>query len=152
MIKISRLTDYAVVVLSALLKDPKGLMAASAVAGCTGLPEPTVSKVLKLLAKNNLVDSMRGLRGGYRVSVAPESITVADIVMAVDGPIALTACVETSAVSCDYACHCPVKGRWDEVNIAIRSALEGVTLADMLAVEPGRTSFLTEAEAGAVQA
>jgi FeS assembly SUF system regulator len=133
MIKVSRLADYAVVILATLSGSDEKLMTATGVAEKTRLPEPTVAKVLKLLAKADLVTSLRGASGGYRINRPPAEINVADIIMAVDGPISLTACVEGSAEPCGYACSCPVKGRWDEVNMAIRGALQDVTLADMLA-------------------
>ncbi len=111
-------------------------MSASGVAERTGLPEPTVAKVLKLLAKREVVSSVRGAGGGYILSGKPEEVSVADIVMAVDGPVSLAACVENSDDICGYACDCPVKGRWDSVNAAIRGALEDIKLSDMLKDRP----------------
>jgi FeS assembly SUF system regulator len=133
MIKVSRLADYAVVILATLSASQEEWVTASAVSGKTRLPEPTVAKVLKLLAKADLASSLRGASGGYKAARNSKDINIADIVKAVDGPISLTACVEGSAEPCGYACSCPVKGRWDKVNMAIRTALEEVSLADMLA-------------------
>lgn len=138
MIKISRLADYAVVVLSTLAGKNGELMTASWISENTKLPEPTVAKVLKILAKAGLVASVRGANGGYKLSKTPARIRVADIIEAIEGPISLTACVEGSHEICDYRNHCPVKGRWDDVNIAIRIALESIALSDMM---PGH-SFL----------
>lgn len=132
MIKFSRLADYAVVVLAVLAKAEGDMMAASSLACESGLPEPTVAKVLKLLAKGDVVISVRGVNGGYKLARAKTMITVAEIVTAVDGPVALAACVESSDEDCAHACKCPVKGRWDAVNMAIHGALEGICLADML--------------------
>lgn len=132
MIKVSRLADYAVVVLATLARQPEELLTASAVSMRTNFPEPTVAKVLKLLAKDNLVSSIRGVNGGYRLTKQATDISIADVIMAVDGPISLTTCVEGNSNVCDYACHCPIKGRWDGVNLAIREALEGVMLSDMI--------------------
>ncbi len=132
MMKVSRLADYAVVVLVALSRSEDGLMSASDIAGKTGLPEPTVAKVLKLLAKDGIVTSIRGATGGYSLDADIEQISIAKIVKAVDGPIALTACVEGSMGSCDYEGCCAVKGRWSPVNAALHKALDDVSLADMI--------------------
>ena len=133
MIKFSKLADYAVVVLSALHHNEGIMMSASELSQGTRLPEPTVAKVLKLLAKGNLVTSVRGAQGGYKVAHDASALKIADIVIAVDGPVSLTACVESGTNDCEYSCSCPVKGRWDLVNNAVKSALESITLADMIA-------------------
>lgn len=132
MIKISRMADYAVVVLANMAGSETAHVNAGGLACGTGLPEPTVAKVLKLLSKAGVVKSIRGAGGGYTLARAAVEVTVADIVIAIDGPISLTACVEGSATSCDYAVCCPVSGRWDQVNESVRLALEEVTLADMM--------------------
>jgi Rrf2 family protein len=101
------------------------------IAASTGIPEPTVAKVLKTLASGGLVASQRGARGGYRLLRPLAGIPVADVIAAVDGPIALTACVEGSTVECESQCMCPMRGRWDPVNEAIQQALTTISLADM---------------------
>jgi Rrf2 family protein len=90
-----------------------------------------VAKVLKTLAAGGLVASQRGAHGGYRLLRPLAAIPVADVIAAVDGPIALTACVEGSMVECETQCLCPMRGRWDPVNEAIQQALSTITLADM---------------------
>ena len=90
-----------------------------------------MAKVLKALASASLVSSQRGARGGYRLMRPLSEITVADVIIAVDGPIALTACVEGSTTCCDVSSVCAVKGRWDLVNDAIQDSLASITLADM---------------------
>jgi Rrf2 family protein len=107
---------------------------APCIAAGTGIPEPTVAKVLKALAGNGLVLSQRGARGGYRLTRPLCAIPVADVIEAIDGPIALTACVDGGG--CDSHSLCPMHGRWDPVNDAIRQALGGITLADMAAALP----------------
>ena len=92
MIKVSKLADYAVVVLAMLAQSDTAQMNASGVSAKTGLPEPTVAKVLKLLAKEEIVRSIRGVNGGYKLSMSPDSVNVAQIIKAIDGPIMLTAC------------------------------------------------------------
>lgn len=140
MLRVSRLTDYAVVVLVRLgesersgLRGPGGdaVQTSPGIAAATGVPEPTVAKVLKALACAGLVASQRGARGGYRLARPLGGISVADVIAAVDGPIALTACVDGSIGCCDVESQCAVKGRWNLVNDAIRGALDRITLADL---------------------
>lgn len=131
MIRFSKLADYAVVILGAMQRE-NTRMSASGLSECTGLPEPTVAKVLKLLAKQDLVNSTRGAQGGYMLGRDAAQMHVAEIVMAVDGPVALAACVEGSDETCSFAGGCMIKGRWDQVNIAVKDALEGISLADMI--------------------
>jgi FeS assembly SUF system regulator len=130
MLRLSKLTDYAVVVLVRLSREA-GVQTSPGIAATTGIPEPTVAKVLKTLAAGGLVASQRGARGGSRLLRSLSDIPVADVIAAVDGPIALTACVEASAVECESQGLCPMRGRWDPVNEAIQQALASITLADM---------------------
>ena len=130
MLRLSKLTDYAVVVLVRLSRE-QGVQTSPGIAATTGIPEPTVAKVLKTLAAGGLVASQRGARGGYRLLRPLAAIPVADVIAAVDGPISLTACVEGSTVECESQCLCPMRGRWDPVNEAIQQALTTITLADM---------------------
>lgn len=130
MLRLSKMTDYAVVLLIKLA-TPDTVQTSPGIAQATGVPEPTVAKVLKALAATGLVASQRGARGGYRLMRPLGSIPVADVIVAIDGPIALTACVEGSGTACDASHICPVKGRWDPVNDAVREALTAITLADM---------------------
>jgi FeS assembly SUF system regulator len=130
MLRLSKLTDYAVVVLVRLSREA-GVQTSPGIAASTGIPEPTVAKVLKTLAAGGLVASQRGARGGYRLLRPLAAIPVADVIAAVDGPIALTACVEGSTIECESQCMCPMRGRWDPVNEAIQQALSTISLADM---------------------
>ena len=137
MLRLSKLTDYAVVVLVRLAQsnvagDTTGTMQTSpGIAATTGIPEPTVAKVLKTLAGGGLVASQRGARGGYRLLRPLAAIPIGDVIAAIDGPIALTACVDGSVGGCESEGLCPVRGRWDPVNAAIQEALGAITLAHM---------------------
>lgn len=132
MLKISKLADYAVVVLVEMARQPEGQRATAAgLAASTKLPEPTVAKVLKLLGKAGIVTSTRGASGGYALSRDLTGISVAAIIEAVDGPVSLTSCVDGGKGDCFYQGSCGVRGRWDGVNTAIHSALQSVTLSDM---------------------
>jgi FeS assembly SUF system regulator len=130
MLRLSKLTDYAVVVL-VRLSGMEGVQTSPGIAAATGIPEPTVAKVLKTLAAGDLVASQRGAKGGYRLNRHLSAIPIADVIAAIDGPIALTACVDGSASECESQGLCPMRGRWDPVNDAIQKALSGITLADM---------------------
>ncbi len=130
MFRLSKLTDYAVVVLVRLAGD--GCVQTSpGIAHLTGIPEPTVSKVLKALSAHGLVISTRGARGGYRLERTAAQINVAEVIAAIDGPIALTACVDGG--TCESGHVCPMHRAWDPVNQAILSALSAISLAEMAA-------------------
>ena len=137
MLRLSKLTDYAVVVLGRLATDgavPGGrVQTAPGLAATTGMAEPTVAKVLKILGQAGLVEGVRGARGGYRLTRPLDAMPLAEVIVAFDGPIALTACVDGSLSACDSELACPVRGRWDPVNEAIRQALSGITVADLSA-------------------
>jgi FeS assembly SUF system regulator len=131
MFKLNRLTDYGVVVLTQMSGNPDALRTAPQVAQDTGVPLPTVAKLLNALAHEGLVTSQRGAAGGYSLNRPAEAISVAEIIQALEGPIALTACVDGATGGCDVESLCPMRGNWDKVNKAIHSALSQVTLADM---------------------
>lgn len=130
MLRINKLTDYAVVLLVYMAKS--GVRrSAHQVSAETGIPMPTVAKILKTLTREGLVVSARGVSGGYGLGCEPVQITVADIIQAVEGPIALTSCVDESPDGCGIGGICPMNGHWNRVNGAVYRALSGVTLADM---------------------
>jgi len=132
MFRLNRLTDYAVVVMAQMAGGGCAVRTAPQIAEDTGVPLPTVAKVLNALARDGLIVSQRGAAGGYRLGAPPERITVAAIIQALEGPIALTACVDGQSGHCESEALCPMRGNWDRVNNAIRGALEGVTLEDMM--------------------
>ena len=136
MLRLSPLTDYAVVVLVKLARSSTGVTTSTSLAAETGLPEPTVAKVLKALATGGLVASQRGARGGYRLELSLEAISITRVITAIDGPIALAACVDGGVGGCQAETLCPIRGRWDVVNTAIRTTLDGITLAHMEASAP----------------
>lgn len=130
MLRLSKLTDYAVVVLTRLEAEG-GVQTAPGLAAATGIAEPTVAKVLKTLGHAGLVESQRGARGGYRLARKLAALPLSDVIVAIDGPIALTACVDGGSGLCEAEAICPVRGRWDPVNDAIRAALGAITVADL---------------------
>lgn len=131
MFRLSRLTDYAVVVMTQLARMPGTVVTATELAEQVGLPAPTTAKVLKLLARHKLITSQRGVSGGYVASRGAAEIALTEVITAVDGPVALTACVDGAVGHCAVEEVCPVRGRWDRVNLAIRTALDEISLADM---------------------
>lgn len=133
MLRLSKMTDYAVVVMGRLASRPDERQSAAGIAEATGLPAATVGQVLKALGAGGLVSSARGAQGGYTLTKGPQEISVAEIVVALDGPVAITACVDGADDPCSMERSCLLKGSWDAVNIAIEAALADVTLEDMLA-------------------
>lgn len=135
MIKLSKLTDYSVVILAAMAQGHGALMTASGLATASSLPEPTVAKVLKLLARGAVISSVRGANGGYVLERAPEEISIASVIVALEGPVVLTECVGSGGACC-HEKTCSVRGQWDPVNEAMRIALENVSLAQMIVRHP----------------
>lgn len=131
MLKLSKLTDYATVVLSHMAKNNAATHAALEIAEATGIAQPTVSKVLKMLAKAGVLNSVRGAKGGYVLARPPAKITVASVISALEGPIALTECSHSHR-SCEQASGCHIQGGWNLINQKIFNALESVTLADLI--------------------
>jgi FeS assembly SUF system regulator len=130
MIRLSRLADYAVVITSYMAARPSRVFSAFELAEGTGLPAPTVSKILTALSRAKVAKSLRGVKGGYQLARGAEAITAAEIVAAMDGPIALTLCLEHDG-ACEVESLCPSRYGWRRVNDAIRQALDSVTLAEM---------------------
>lgn len=133
MLKLSKLSDYAVITLAALEKYENSPVAASMISVETTLPEPTVAKVLKLLAGAKLVSSTRGIKGGYVLSKPLTHMNIKDVIEAIDGPIALTTCAGDHAGDCDYAGSCDLQGCWGHVNQALLDTLGTITIAQMRA-------------------
>lgn len=133
MIRISRLTDYGIVLLTHIAAHPERVHNAGEAAAEAHLPLPTVSKLLRLLAKEGLLASQRGAKGGYELARAPEAITIAEVVGSLERPIAITTCSSLAPGDCEHERLCPVRGHWNLINFAIREALESITLADLVA-------------------
>ena len=109
MIRLSRLSDYGIVLMTQLAARPGVLTTAPELALTSGLPVPTVSKVLKAIAQDGLLESQRGIKGGYALTRPAAEISVADIIRALEGPIALTECTEAEGGSCDIEPSCPTR-------------------------------------------
>ncbi|HEY0662573.1 MAG TPA: SUF system Fe-S cluster assembly regulator [Lysobacter sp.] len=139
MLRVTRLTDYATVVLTVLAAPstgaPDAVLSASELAERAGLEVPTVSKVLKPLAQAGLVAGFRGVNGGYRLSRPADEIGLLEIVEAMEGPLGMTEC-SVHAGNCGIEDQCGVRANWRRINDVVIDALRGVTLAQMLAPPP----------------
>jgi FeS assembly SUF system regulator len=133
MIRIGRLTDYGIVLLTHMAAEPERLHNAAELALDVRLPAPTVSKLLRILAREGLLQSQRGVKGGYGLAKSPNEVSVAEIIRALEGPIALTTCNSDTLKECKHEPVCPVRGPWHKINRAVCDALEGVRLSDMAA-------------------
>lgn len=131
--RLSSLADYAIVMMSAAARHCGGIarLNATLLAEETGVPLPTVQKLVSRLSAAGLIESTRGTGGGFRLSRPPSAISLADIVEAVEGPIALTTCVDHGRHDCAIEGDCRVKPHWNAVNGAVRGALAGVSLASL---------------------
>lgn len=134
--RLSNLADYAVVMMCAAAGHCGfARVSATTLADETGLPLPTVQKLVSLLTRAGLLRSVRGSGGGFQLARPPAAITLADIIEAVEGPIALTACVEHGRADCLREATCHVRPHWGVVNAAIRGALADVSLARLAQVK-----------------
>jgi len=131
MLRMGKLTDYGIVLMSFLATHAREQHSAHAIADAVKVPLPTVRKVLKSLSHGGLLQSERGVAGGYSLSRSADQISVAEIITAIEGPIALTECVSSES-HCEQETHCAVQTNWARINNAVFHALDEVKLSDML--------------------
>ena len=133
MLKITKQTDYGVMLMTLMARSPADtLHNARDLAAQSHVPQPMVSKILKILSRHDLLASQRGAKGGYHLARAAADINLAQIVGALEGAIAMTDCVEESETSCDIRDFCGVAVNWQRINTAVRVALEAITLEEMM--------------------
>jgi FeS assembly SUF system regulator len=135
MLRISKLTDYATVLLATLAAEPARVQTATAMAERTHIAAPTVSKLMKQLQRAGLVTSTRGLHGGYQLARPAAQISAAAILDALEGPLALTDCAAGHG-QCGIEETCRVGRSWQRLNLAIRRSLSEVTLAQLAGLDP----------------
>ncbi|MDX1460873.1 MAG: SUF system Fe-S cluster assembly regulator [Xanthomonadales bacterium] len=141
MLRISKLSDYAIMVMVALCDRPGTVASAQSLAERTHLELPTVSKVLKLLGRAGLVDSFRGVNGGYRVDREAAEVSVAEIITAIEGPIAMTECsIEDGLCSVEHLCS--LRENWQRISDAVARAIGDVSLAEMTRPRPPEAAGL----------
>lgn len=136
MLRLNRLTDYAILVIGVLAQQPQNgeavaLLNSAQLAEKTGVNQPTIAKLVKLLTAAGLIQAQRGVGGGCRLSKGADKISVAEVVEAVEGPIALTDCVEGAVDPCAVQNGCFMSGNWNRINQAIYTALTDVSLAEL---------------------
>jgi FeS assembly SUF system regulator len=131
MLRISKLTDYAILIMVELTRDGE-MLSAHALAERIHVEGPTASKVLKLLAGSGLLESYRGATGGYRVGRSAAEISVAEVIAAIEGPIAMTECSVEEGL-CSQEDNCDLRGNWQRISLAVAQALRDVSLAEMSA-------------------
>lgn len=134
MLRLSKLADYGSQIMTYMARN-NGMHSASEVADTLGITVPTASKILKMLARQNLVVSVLGAKGGYTLARAPSDISIAEIINAMDGPISITEC-SSDATSCSRESVCSTRGNWQGINKIILGALEKVKLAEMIEPKP----------------
>lgn len=131
MVRITKLTDYGMVITAYMAEYPNRLFQAKEIAVNTQINPPTVSKILKKLVKHKILVSERGTHGGYFLAIPPEDITIADLVSILEGPIAITECSLGHAL-CPTEALCSIRAPWQKINQAIVHALESIKLADLV--------------------
>ena len=132
MLKITKQSDYGIVLLTRIASEPVRLWAAPELAHETHLPLPIVSKVLKILARGGVLSSHRGAKGGYTLSRSPAATSIAAIIDVLEGPFALTDCIDGTPGACHHEAVCPQRANWQVINRAVRRALEQISVADMV--------------------
>jgi FeS assembly SUF system regulator len=132
MIRLGKLTDYGLVLMSQIARSQLELHTARDLAARCRLPLPTVSKILKTLLQRGLLESHWGIKGGYALAQDPQRISVGAIIAALEGPLALTECSIDIAGLCDLEPSCPIRDNQRLINQVIRGALEKVMLSDLI--------------------
>jgi FeS assembly SUF system regulator len=133
MVRIDKLTDYGLVLLTCIARDHGvDLRTARDLSLESGLPLPTVSRLLQVLLRGGLLVSHRGTKGGYALAKGPAEISIENVIAILEGPVALTVCSSGAAGSCDFEAHCTIKNNQRVINDAIRGVLRQLTLADLM--------------------
>lgn len=130
MLRISKLADYAIVLMTIFARQPAQLFSASGIAEQANLQTPTVSKLLKKMQKNGLLQAVRGASGGYRLAKPARQISLADVITAIEGQPGLTECSVVQG-QCEQQGCCAVQANWKIINRVLLSALQSVTIEEM---------------------
>ena len=132
MIKVSRMADYAILLVCKMSNDENKVYSSQELSIITSLKITTISKILTKLTKANVTDSIRGVSGGYKLTMQAEDISVGNIIDIIDGKVALTVCVEEGENhNCDLVSLCPSQSNWQIINNTVREALNSVSIAEM---------------------
>ena len=137
MLRIAKLTDYGMMLMAHFARQEAGaLLSSREVAEATKFTAPTVSKLLKLLTRSGLLQSVRGTHGGYQLNRPSESIDVSQIIEALEGPLAMTECADARVSTCSDESCCPLRSHWNHINLAVKTALGTVSLQQIAAPLP----------------
>lgn len=131
MMRITREADYGILLMTSLAQARNEARSAATLAEQRQLPMPMVSKILKTLTRSGLLISQRGALGGYSLARSAHSISAADIISALEGPLAITECSSDAAPSCARQQHCDISSHWPRINQAIHAALQNISLAEL---------------------
>lgn len=131
MLRIAKLTDYSLLIMSQMAKEPESVLSATLLAERLLLSVPTVSKILKMLSDAGLVNSVRGAEGGYHLAHSPKEITIADVLNAMEGELAMMECCLRKNL-CQREASCAIRLNWQKINTQVASLLASFTLVDML--------------------
>jgi FeS assembly SUF system regulator len=138
MLKIGRLTDYGTLIMTHMARDSGRLFAAQEIALAVGVAQPTATKLLKMLARSGLLESRRGIHGGYNLARAPAEISMGEVISALEGPMGLTDCGTASTPrECNRGDSCSARANWQRISQAVSDALDSVSLAEM--AQPSQT-------------
>lgn len=152
MLRITKQSDYGIVLMTLFAGTGEGRVHSTRdLAAGANLPLPTVSKILKALARAGLLRSHRGVKGGYRLARDPAHISVEEIIRALEGPIAITECIDDDSM-CEIEGTCPVRTNWQRINSAVKDALAAIPLSEMAAqVSFGQSGWNGRPKTGAVR-
>jgi FeS assembly SUF system regulator len=146
--RLSRLADYAIVLLTHIAQHPEAVHTGAEAALATGVPQPTTARILARLCRSGVLTSTRGAKGGYVLGQPAADISVGDVVSVFDGPVNLTRCVSAARRPCEVETTCPSRAGLNRINVAVRKALNDVSLADLAVVggvPPHRMNLATTA-------
>ena len=130
MFRMTKLSDYAIMLLTYFAREPQMQRSARDLSVQSHLPLPTVRKILKILVRGGLLDTHRGVKGGFVLTRLPEKVTMTDIIAALEGPVAITQCSGKDD-RCRLEPSCPVRSNWRKINKVVYDALRGITLSEM---------------------
>jgi FeS assembly SUF system regulator len=130
MLRLTKLTDYGILLLTHMAADDVRLFASNDLSNATHIPSPTVSKVLQALLGAGLLKSIRGAKGGYRLARPAAEVSVREIIDCFEGHIALTEC-NLDDGECEQLPFCATQNNWKRINGAVRDALDSISLQDM---------------------
>jgi len=131
-LRLSKMTDYGILLMSELAKSGDATQRAPDLAEATFIPQPTVRKIMTTLIQDNLVESVRGINGGYKLQRPAKAINVRELISSLEGDIALTGCEEAGDKACEQAHVCGTRNNWLKINQAVCDALQNISLEDMV--------------------